>query len=308
MAKFRIGTRASLLALTQTRWVVSQLQLHFPGLSIEEVLITTEGDLTTTPLSESKTPGVFVSALRNALHDREVDFVVHSMKDLPAKLEPGIVVAAVPKREDVRDVLVSKGNLQLSELRSGARVGTSSPRRAATLRQLRPDLELVSIRGNVDTRIAKVREGAYDATILALAGLNRIGRAAEASEIFSPEVMIPAPGQGALAIELRTQDKELAAVLGAINNASDLLVTTAERAVLRGLGASCATPIGASARFEKGELILIAELAIESTGQAVRVSRSIMSDVHNLEQAEELGLSVAAEMLKSEIADQAALK
>ena len=104
MAKFRIGTRASLLALTQTRWVVSQLQLHFPGLSIEEVLITTEGDLTTTPLSESKTPGVFVSALRNALHDREVDFVVHSMKDLPAKLEPGISVAAVPKREDVRDV------------------------------------------------------------------------------------------------------------------------------------------------------------------------------------------------------------
>ncbi len=200
MAKFRIGTRASLLALTQTRWVASQLQLHFPGLSIEEVLITTEGDLSTSPLSESKTPGVFVSALRNALYDREVDFVVHSMKDLPAKLEPGISVAAVPKREDVRDVLVSKGNLKLSELRRGAKVGTSSPRRAATLRQLRPDLELVSIRGNVDTRIAKVREGDYDATILALAGLNRIGRSAELSEIFSPEVMIPAPGQGALAV------------------------------------------------------------------------------------------------------------
>lgn len=153
-----------------------------------------------------------------------------------------------------------------------------------------------------------MREGDYDATVLALAGLNRIGRSAELSEIFAPEVMIPAPGQGALAVELRSQDQELLAVLGAIDNATDRLVTTAERAVLRGLGASCATPIGAFARFDRGELSLTTELAVEATGEAIRVSKSIQCTPHDLDEAENLGLQAAAEMLKSEIADRAALK
>jgi len=308
MAKFRVGTRSSLLALTQTRWVAAELQSHFPGLNLTEVLVTTIGDTTTTPLSQSKTPGVFVSALRDALMRSEVDFVVHSMKDLPAKSSGGILIACVPAREDVRDALVSKQNLTLAELPRGARVGTSSPRRAAALRQLRPDLELVSIRGNVDTRIKKVRSGEFDATVLAIAGLRRIGRESEAAEIFGAHQMVPAPGQGALAVELRTADVELAAVLGAIESAEDRLATTAERAVLRGLNASCATAIGAHASVADGQLQLTAELAVEATGESLRVTGSVSCDSYNLEAAEQLGQSLAVELLVSEIADRAALR
>jgi hydroxymethylbilane synthase len=167
---------------------------------------------------------------------------------------------------------------------------------------------LVSIRGNVDTRIKKVRSGEFDATVLAIAGLRRIGRESEAAEIFGAHQMVPAPGQGALAVELRTADVELAAVLGAIESAEDRLATTAERAVLRGLNASCATAIGAHASVADGQLQLTAELAVEATGESLRVTGSVSCDSYNLEAAEQLGQSLAVELLVSEIADRAALR
>lgn len=308
MSRLRIGTRSSLLALTQTRWVISQLKAIHPSLEVEEVLITTEGDLSTTPLSQAKSPGVFVSALRDALVNGEVDAVVHSMKDLPAHPSPNLRIAAVPTREDPRDVLVTRDGSKLTDLKAGAVVGTSSPRRAATLRQLRPDLTLISIRGNIDTRISKVMEGTVDATVLALAGLNRIGRSDVANEIFPTDTMIPAPGQGALAIETRANDEQLATVLSVIDSAVDRLSTTAERAVLRGLGASCATAIGASATFDGALLSLVAELAVEESGESCRVTRTVKCEPHALDTAERLGLALARELLASEISHKAALK
>lgn len=306
-ADIRVGSRPSLLARTQTELFLAQLAQRHPALSFEVVLITTEGDNSTTPLSEAKTPGVFVSALRNALLEKRVDFVVHSMKDLPSQPHDKISIACVPAREDPRDVLVSRDGLLLSELAPGSIVGTSSPRRAASIRALRPDLEIRTIRGNVDSRIQKVKDGEFDATVLAMAGLNRIGRAAEASEVFEAETMLPAPAQGALAVECRSNDLELIELLGALSDREALLTTTAERAVLLGLGASCATAIGAYAKISAGTLTLHAELAVESSGESVLLRRVLSPVLEDREALIQLGRSVAMEFLSHEIAERAQL-
>ena len=308
MRKLRVGTRGSLLALTQTRWFTQQLKELTPDLEVVEVLIQTEGDLSTAPLSESKNPGVFVSALREALLAGEVDFVVHSMKDLPAKPHPDIVTACVPEREDVRDALVSKNQLRLKELPIGALVGTSSPRRAASIRRLRPDLRVKSIRGNVDSRIQKVRTGEFDATVLAAAGLRRIGKESEACEFFDASDLVPAPGQGALSVECRTTDVEIARLLGSLNHQLTAVTTAAERSVLVGLDAGCATAIGAHAVLEGDELKLIAELSVEQTGESLLLSSSAQINLEDLGRAQQLGLDLAMELLRSEIATRAAFK
>lgn len=308
MSKIRVGTRASLLATTQTRLLVNQLQSRHPDFEVEEVLIKTEGDATTTPLSESKNPGVFVSALRDALLANQVDFIVHSMKDLPAKPFPGIVTAAIPERESVQDVLVSKDNLTLAQLPKGSLVGTSSPRRAASVRRVRPDLRVESIRGNVDSRIQKVRSGEYQGTLLALAGLNRIGRANEVAEVYSPDQMVPAPGQGALAVECREGDSALIELLASVDDPITRLTTAAEREVLVGLEAGCATAIGAFASFEDGALTLTAELAVEQTGESVSVRKQLVTTLSDLASARELGLQVASELINSEVAGRAMLR
>lgn len=308
MAKLRVGTRGSLLALTQTRLFISQLCEKHPDLEVEEVLIQTQGDISTEPLNQSKTPGLFVSALRDALLSHEVDFIVHSMKDLPALPFPGIETACIPLREDSRDGFVSRGNIPLMQLPAGAVVGTSSPRRAARVRQLRTDLTVTSIRGNIDTRIAKVEQGEFDATLLAMAGLNRIGRADMVCEIFENTDFIPAAGQGALSIECRSEDAYFRKLLAVLDDEETRLLVAAERHVLVGLDAGCATAIGAWASWEQGTLTLRAELSVESTGESQRVELSAELGLDECPRAQELGLEIASRLKASPIAERVAWK
>lgn len=308
MARLRVGTRGSLLALTQTRQFTSQLCAEHPGLEIDEVLIQTQGDVSSEPLSHSQTPGLFVSALRDALLNREVDLIIHSMKDLPAQPLPGIVTACIPVREDSRDGLVSKNNLTLEELPTGSRVGTSSPRRAASIRASRPDLTVTSIRGNIDTRIRKVDSGEFDATVLAMAGLNRIGRADVVCQIFEHNVITPAAGQGALSVECRELDNEILQLLAVLDDPHTRLLTSAERSVLVGLDAGCATAIGASATYAFGTLTLRAELSVEHTGESHCIERSEPLSIEDVGSAQRLGLSVAELLKNSPIAARVAWK
>jgi len=302
MPELRVGTRGSLLALTQTRAFVAALEQAHPGLKCHEVLIQTEGDITSIPLSQATQPGLFVSALRDALLAGEVDFIVHSMKDLPAAAHPEIVTACVPVREDNRDGLIARDGLTLYALPAGSVVGTSSPRRTASLRSARPDLDIRPIRGNVDTRIAKVRQGDFDATLLAMAGLNRIGRSHEVSQVFAADDFVPAAAQGALSVECRAAEAALSELLAYLDDPVTRLTSTAERAVLRGLSAGCATAIGASATFIDGTLRLTAELAVEDSGASARVTSSREAGLSDLDAAETLGRSVAGTLLAHPIA------
>jgi hydroxymethylbilane synthase len=296
-----IGTRGSLLATTQTRIITSSLET-LAGYRISEKIIRTEGDEVTTSLTNPSRPGVFVAALRTALLRGEVDVIVHSFKDLPSLPEDGIEIAAVPKREDFRDALISRDNLSLMELPAGARVGTSSPRRSARILHVRPDLMVLPMRGNVDTRLRKVEEGEYDAVVLAVAGLNRVGQSGKITEFFTPEVLLPAPAQGALAVECRSDDLELIATLSLLNDPLTRFVTAAERAVLVGIGATCATAIGALAQFDDGTLTLTAEL---SAPDADEHARAVMTRNHlgiaDIALARELGLAVADEIRKTSL-------
>lgn len=297
----RLGTRASLLARTQSA-TVGDAWAKATGGEWQEVLITTAGDDTSVPLSQPGQPGVFVSALRAALLAGEVDVIVHSFKDLPSAPAIGIHLAAVPEREDARDALVSKGNLKLDQLLEGAVLGTSSPRRAQRMLALRPDLRIEPIRGNVDTRIRKVREGEYDATILAIAGMKRIGRDKEAAQILTVDQLVPAPAQGALAIECRQGDRELMDQLKALSHKQSLLRSAAERAVLIGVEAECTTAVGAYAEIDKkGELTLVAELADHRGVEYERLSVNGM--VKDRADAHALGLVAAAALMGRSSAD-----
>jgi hydroxymethylbilane synthase len=250
----RVGTRRSLLATTQSGHVADLVRGR--GLDAELVEITTDGDRSQAsgaPLVDSPTTGVFVSALRDALLAGEVDLAVHSLKDLPTYPCEGVVLVVVPPREDPRDVVVARDGLTLGELPAGSRVGTGSPRRAAQLHALGLGLEVVPIRGNVDTRIGKVHAGDVDAVVLARAGLARIDRLPEATEVLDPLQMLPAPGQGALAVECRADDADLIAALAPLDDAPTRAAVEAERAVLATLEGGCSAPIGALAEVVEGE-------------------------------------------------------
>jgi hydroxymethylbilane synthase len=289
------------LARTQSGHVSKAIS-EATGFEIDDVIIRTEGDDTTTSLTKASRPGVFVSALRTALMAGEVDFIVHSFKDLPSKPEPGITLAAVPIREDHRDALITTNGETLSELHPGARVGTSSPRRAARIKFLRPDLEVEPIRGNVDSRLAKVRNGEFDATLLAVAGLNRVGLNSEISQVLSEVELLPAPAQGALAIECRSDDRELVEALSKLNDPHSRLTTTAERAVLVGIGASCATAIGSFATFSDGQLAITCELSDPETNEHERVAKTISNvSYDSLSEAYQLGMFVAHRLLETEL-------
>ncbi len=296
-APVRVGTRASLLATTQSRAVADMIRTRL-GREVELVEIATDGDRTQaagTPLAAYGGVGVFVSALRDALLAGEVDVAVHSLKDLPTYPADGIALAAVPPREDPRDVVVARDGLTLGELPVGSKVGTGSPRRVAQLHALGLGLDVVGVRGNVDTRIGKVRSGAYDAVVLARAGLARIGRLEEASEVLDPLQMLPAPGQGALGVECRADDP-LAAELGALDDAHARATATAERAVLATLEGGCSAPIGAMAEIaegDDGEEIWVRAIALSPDGGlSVRMSASgDPADAHGV------GARLAAEML-----------
>lgn len=297
----KLGTRGSLLAKTQSGTVAERVA-KLTGYSIETVIIRTEGDDTSTSLTKAARPGVFVSALRTALLAGQVDFIVHSFKDLPSKPEPGIALAAVPEREDYRDAIISTNGLTLNELPEGARVGTSSPRRAARIKFLRPDLVVSPIRGNVDSRLAKVRNGEFDATLLAVAGLNRVGLSAEINQVLTIEQLLPAPAQGALAIECRADDFELIEALDKLNDPLTRLITTAERAVLVGIGASCATAIGSFAEFIEGSLSLVCELSDPETNEHERVSKTINGvGFDSLSEAYQLGMFAAHQLLTTSL-------
>jgi hydroxymethylbilane synthase len=226
---------------------VARLVTERTGRRVELVTMTTFGDVSSEHLTQIGGTGVFVSGVREALLRGEVDFAVHSLKDLPTGAAPGITLAAVPARDDPRDALVVRDGAKLADLPSGARIGTGSPRRAAQLSVLRTDITCVPIRGNANTRLAKVVNGELDAVVLAYAGLARIGHTDLVSERFEPDAMLPAPGQGALAVECRTDDAELAGLLAAVDHAPTRAAVAAERSLLAALEAGCSAPIGAYA-------------------------------------------------------------
>jgi len=251
-APFRVGSRSSLLARTQTEWLAERL-----GDGVHLVWVRSEGDKDVSrPLTELGGTGVFTAALHRALLEDRCDAAVHSLKDLPVADDPGITLAAVPVREDPRDALVGPPGTTLLGLRGGARVATGSPRRAAQLRRARPDLEVVGLRGNVDTRLRKLREGEYDAIVLALAGLKRIHRDGEVAEILDPAVMLPAAAQGALGITIREGDTRSEDRLRLVMDVRAAAAVAAERAALHGLGAGCHAPVGALAEVEDGRILL----------------------------------------------------
>jgi hydroxymethylbilane synthase len=250
---FRVGSRASPLARRQAEWLAERL-----GDGASLVWVRTEGDLDAqTPLAEAGGTGVFTAALHRALLADRVDCAVHSLKDLPVAPDPGVAMGAVPVREDPRDALVARDGATLDRLPRGAVVGTGSPRRAAQLLRLRPDLVVRGVRGNVDTRLARVREGRYDAVVLALAGLARLGLAGEATDVLSPEAMLPAAGQGALGVTIREGDARAEDRVRPLADVAAAGAVAAERAALHGLGAGCHAPVGALARVEDGRVRLV---------------------------------------------------
>jgi hydroxymethylbilane synthase len=226
---------------------VARLITRRTGRAVDLVGITSFGDVSKEHLTQIGGTGVFVSSLREALLRGEVDFAVHSLKDLPTGAAPGITLAAIPPRDDPRDALVGAGGAKLADLPAGARIGTGSPRRAQQLELLRSDITCVPIRGNANTRLAKVRDGELDAVVLACAGLARIGFTDLITEIFEPDAMVPAPGQGALAVECRTADADLLSLLASVDDAPVRAAVTAERSLLAGLEAGCSAPVGAYA-------------------------------------------------------------
>lgn len=326
---YRLGTRASELAQTQSLMVADMLRRH--GLNVELELVRTEGDVTSGSLTKTAGTGVFAAALRHSLVSGGCDLAVHSYKDLPSTPWPGLVVAACPQRASSQDVLCAADHLSFSELPSGARIGTGSPRRAAQLRHLRPDVVTVDIRGNVGTRLGRVRgliEGGgqdLDAVVLARAGLERLGQTAHISHVFEASEMLPAPAQGVLAIEVRTDsvdpnhpdyDADLAQALAHINDLGAYLAAAAEQQVLATLNAGCAAPVGALAVLADTELSLVAA-ALSTDGSKrleVRDRTQIetgASSLENLEKARELGQQVARQLLEkgaAEITDLQATK
>ena len=242
----RLGSRKSPMAVFQSG-EVARLITERTGRRVELVGVTTLGDVSKEQMSQIGGTGVFVSALRESLLRGEVDFAVHSLKDLPTGAAPGITLAATPARDDPRDALIARDGAKLADLPAGAIIGTGSARRAAQLMMLRSDITCVPIRGNAGTRLAKVRDGELDAVVLAYAGLARIGRSDQVSEIFEPDNMLPAPGQGALAVECRTADTEIAELLGLVDHAPTRAAVTAERSLLAALEAGCTAPVGAYA-------------------------------------------------------------
>ena len=246
LAPLRLGSRRSPMAIAQSRQVADMITDR-TGRAVEIVGVTTLGDVSRAQLTQIGGTGVFVSALREALLGGEVDLAVHSLKDLPTGPAAGIVLAAVPPRDDPRDALVARDGAKLADLPPGARIGTGSPRRAAQLLALRADLRCVPIRGNAGTRLGKVSEGELDAVVLAYAGLARIGHVGAITQVFEPDEMLPAPGQGALAVECRAGDAELAALLQLVTDEASVAAVTAERSLLEALEAGCSAPIGAYA-------------------------------------------------------------
>ncbi|HTN89648.1 MAG TPA: hydroxymethylbilane synthase [Sorangium sp.] len=291
-----LATRRSALALAQSRAFARSLEAAVPDLSLRELEVVTSGDRTQDrSLQDIGGKGLFIKELEEALLDRRADFAVHSIKDVPAEIAPALCLACIPAREDPRDALVTRSGAPLADLPAGARVGTSSLRRAVALREARPDLVIEPVRGNVDTRLRKVSDGAFDAIVLALAGLKRLGLADRATEVLSPEVSLPAIGQGALGIECRTDDESVRDVLSALVDAETTTCVTAERAVMAAVEGSCRTPVAAYAVRDGGALWLRALLA-EPDGSRLRKAERRVAWPGDAREAARLGADLGAEL------------
>lgn len=302
MTVVRIGTRGSALALAQTQTIANSLAAK-TGVEVEIITVTTHGDTSKESLASLGGTGVFASALRDALLNNECDVVVHSLKDLPTEPAPGLVVAAVPKRADARDVLVAHDGLTLDTLPEGARVGTGSPRRAAQLRARRADLDVVDIRGNIDTRMRKVADGELDAVVLAAAGLERIGRSDEVTEFLGIDGWPTAPGQGALALEVRAGEEKLVAVL---DHKPTHTIVDAERLVLAELEAGCAAPIAVHGLIDDGMLFLSGRVYSPDGSRRLTASHALyVADTPT--PASDLAGRVAAELIALGATDVAPL-
>ncbi len=307
-APIRLGTRASRLAVAQSQDIADRLS-KASGRPVELVTVMSEGDTNRASLASLGGTGVFASALREALVANEVDVLVHSLKDLPTAPYPGLTIGAVPKRADARDVLVARNAATLDSLPEGAKVGTGSPRRVAQLKAKRPDLEVVDIRGNIDTRMGRVEDD-LDAVVLAAAGLGRIERLNEATELLDLGFWPSAPGQGALAVEIRSDesDRNLLAALRKIEHAATRLTVSAERRVLEKLEAGCSAPIGATAIVD-AEMLLVSATVYRPDGSEYRTASHAAvldgSAQERLADALEVGDRVAAELLENGAADLA---
>jgi len=289
-----VGTRGSALALVQTEEVLKELRAAHPDLEFQVVTINTSPDIRREDPLSSFDRGMFVKELEYALLDQKVDLVVHSLKDLPSETPPQFSIAAIGKRLDPRDVLVSRAGLPLARLPSGARIGTSSPRRECQVKALRRDVEVLPIRGNVDTRLRKVSEGQYDAAVLAAAGVARLGLLDQVTQYFSPQEIIPPPGQGALGMETRADDEWALWVVRVVNHEPTAVAVTAERAFMARLGAGCRVPFAAYAEVTAEGLVLVG--LISDTEGERRYSAEIQGDPAH---AEELGLELAERLLSA---------
>ncbi len=299
----RLGSRRSPMAVAQSRRVADQITAA-TGREVEIVGVTTLGDVNRAALTQIGGTGVFVSALRDALLHGEIDFAVHSLKDLPAVQPPDIALAAVPRRDDPRDALVARDGAKLADLSPGARIGTGSLRRAAQVLALRADLRCVPIRGNADTRMAKIGKGEVDAVVLAYAGLERIGHLDAVTQVFEPEEMLPAPGQGALAVECRTTDSDLAELLGVISDPHTVAATIAERSLLEALAAGCHAPVAAYAAAPGPRTAggVSGERGLDMHAVVMSVDGTTMLRAHGVGRpanARQLGRDLAADLLRS---------
>ncbi len=293
MKALRIGTRGSALALWQARSISEALR-QATGIESELVIVKTSGDkFQQTSFAQIGAKGVFIKELEDALLELRIDLAVHSMKDVPTDMPGGLTIAAICKRQDVRDALLSSTGTTLEDLPRGARVGTSSLRRQSQLLHVRNDLKMLELRGNVDTRIEKLKRGDYDAIVLAKAGLDRLGLSGNITQVLPTEICLPAAGQGAIGIEAREQDSETLRVLAALNDVETRGGVTAERAALAGLEGGCQVSIGAWGRMESGKLAL--DVAVLSPDGARRISGR---NVGTPENAQAIGVAVASELRK----------
>jgi hydroxymethylbilane synthase len=296
-ARVVVATRKSALALAQSRAFIARLAKLHPSIAFEELLVTTTGDVVQDrALSEIGGKGLFVKEIEEALLDGRADIAIHSLKDVPPQLLPSLSIECIPEREDPRDVLVTRSGLPLAELPPGSRVGTGSLRRRVQLLAYRRELEVVAIRGNVDTRLRKCETGEVDAVVLARAGLNRLGLGARATENIAPEVMLPAVGQGALGIEQRSDDREVSELLAPLSHSDTKILVTAERGVMLAINGNCTTPVAAFGVRQGDSLFLRAFLA-EPDGSRPRSAQTTRPFPRNAEAAAEIGRSLGSELL-----------
>ncbi|MED1603899.1 hydroxymethylbilane synthase [Cytobacillus kochii] len=308
MRKIIVGSRRSKLALTQTNWVIDQLRRLNPAVDFEVKEIVTKGDkILDVTLSKVGGKGLFVKEIEQAMLDKEIDMAVHSMKDMPAVLPEGLTIGCIPEREDYRDALISKGHVKLADLKPGAIVGTSSLRRGSQILAKRPDLEIKWIRGNIDTRLAKLETEEYDAIILAAAGLSRMGWTKEiVTEFIDPDICLPAVGQGALSIECREDDHELRRLLDAFTCEETKRTVLAERAFLHKMEGGCQVPIAGFARLTENGEVSLTGLVGSPDGRTIYKEMVVGDDPETIgyqvaENLSELGAKALIDAVKEEL-------